>query len=89
MYVAAELAIRFLEKVIKTIDLPSPMLAALRISRATGTQMPVENRNLIAFWGYHSNDRGFPGAVPPVALTARILRHPVRQEQISLIFNLP
>ncbi|CAH0035510.1 unnamed protein product [Clonostachys rhizophaga] len=65
MYVAAELAIRFLEKVIKTIDLPSPMLAAIRISRASGTQMPVENRNLIAFWGYHSNDRGFPGAVTP------------------------
>jgi hypothetical protein len=64
MYVAAELAIRFLEKVIKTIDLPSPMLAAIRISRASGTQMTVE-RNLIAFWGYHSNDRGFPGAVTP------------------------
>ncbi|CAH0047473.1 unnamed protein product [Clonostachys solani] len=65
MYVAAELAIRFLEKVIKTIDLPSPMLAAIRISRASGPQMGVENRNLIAFWGYHSNDRGFPGFVTP------------------------
>ncbi|KAK7215967.1 hypothetical protein V2G26_003970 [Clonostachys chloroleuca] len=91
MYVAAELAIRFLEKVIKTIDLPSPMLAALRISRATGTQMPVENRNLIAFWGYHSNDRGFPGAVPPVALTARILRHPLNSipEDFDIAQMLP
>lgn len=63
MHMAAESAMRFLERRIKSLGIRHPLLAAIGLFRFGGGVSTDEITNLSAVWGYHQDDQTFPGFV--------------------------
>ncbi|KAF2995597.1 hypothetical protein E8E14_000395 [Neopestalotiopsis sp. 37M] len=61
MHMAAESAMRFLERRIKSLGIRHPLLAAIGLFRFGGGVSTDEITNLSAVWGYHQDDQTFPG----------------------------